>query len=298
MSWRQPIVSLASNTKSAADCKWLWIVFMANQIQIVSQSISCTQKRKRIRLGEFNTQTERDCMKYGRRKICADPVVEVGFDKIIVHTNYSEQSSHRYHDIALVRLDRNVNSTKYIRPICLPVDGQSSGIRAGNRLTVAGWGQTDLCMYLSIHEWSVMDDFGYSFSAKIIVFQRHGYVLSSVKLKLKLPIVSNDRCQESLVKIQLGPGQVCAGGIKGQDSCSADRCVYGDKQFRFFSNFNFHSIRQWWSANVFRSGTCNAYIVWCREFWSAKLWIGRFARRLHQSWILYRLDHCQYGEMK
>lgn len=107
--------------------------------------------RKRIRLGEFNTDTERDCMKYGRRKICADPIVEVDFEKIVVHENYSEHSPQRYHDIALIRLDRDVKSTKYIRPICLPIDGHSSGINAGNRLTVAGWGQTDLCTTISIH---------------------------------------------------------------------------------------------------------------------------------------------------
>lgn len=101
--------------------------------------------RKRIRLGEFNTETERDCMKYGRRKICADPIVELGIEKIILHANYSEHSPQRYHDIALIRLDQDVKSTKYIRPICLPIDGHSSGIRPGNRLTVAGWGQTDLC---------------------------------------------------------------------------------------------------------------------------------------------------------
>lgn len=54
--------------------------------------------------------------------------------------------------------------------------------------------------------------------------QRHGYITSSVKLKLRLPIVSENKCQDdySLTKIRLGAGQLCAGGIKGQDSCSAD----------------------------------------------------------------------------
>lgn len=55
-------------------------------------------------------------------------------------------------------------------------------------------------------------------------FQRHGYITSSVKLKLRLPIVPENKCQDdySLTKIRLGAGQLCAGGIKGQDSCSAD----------------------------------------------------------------------------
>lgn len=43
-------------------------------------------------------------------------------------------------------------------------------------------------------------------------------------MKLKLPVVPIDQCQRhyNVNSIHLGPGQVCAGGVNGQDSCSAD----------------------------------------------------------------------------
>lgn len=74
---------------------------------------------------------------------CADPVVELGVERIIVHPLYNDASSSKYHDIALLRLSADVAYSKYIKPICLPVDGLSSGLIVGNKLTVSGWGRTN-----------------------------------------------------------------------------------------------------------------------------------------------------------
>lgn len=74
---------------------------------------------------------------------CADPVVEVGVEKIIVHPEYNDKSRDKHHDIALLRLDTNITYSKYIKPICLPIAGLSSGLITGNKLTVAGWGSTN-----------------------------------------------------------------------------------------------------------------------------------------------------------
>lgn len=74
---------------------------------------------------------------------CADPVVEVGVEKIIVHPQYNDKSRDKHHDIALIRLDTNVSYSKYIKPICLPIVGLNSGLITGNKLTVAGWGSTN-----------------------------------------------------------------------------------------------------------------------------------------------------------
>lgn len=74
---------------------------------------------------------------------CADPIVEVGVEKIIVHPQYNDKSRDKQHDIALLRLDTNVKYSKYIRPICLPIAGFTSGLITGNKLTVAGWGSTN-----------------------------------------------------------------------------------------------------------------------------------------------------------
>lgn len=84
-------------------------------------------------------------MPNGKKLICADPVVDMNVEKIIVHKNYSDLARNKQHDIALIRLAANVKESNYIKPICLPHKGFKSGLRAGNKLTVAGWGRTDLC---------------------------------------------------------------------------------------------------------------------------------------------------------
>lgn len=53
-------------------------------------------------------------------------------------------------DIALIRLERTVPFSSFIKPICLPRSAEDSGLKPGNLLTVAGWGQTDLCKKINI----------------------------------------------------------------------------------------------------------------------------------------------------
>lgn len=110
----------------------------------VSISFRC---RRSVRLGEYNIETEEDCMPSripsGQILKCADPVVEMGVEKIIVHPDYNDKSRDKMHDIALLRLNTNVTYSKYIKPICLPVAGLNSGLITGNKLTVAGWGATN-----------------------------------------------------------------------------------------------------------------------------------------------------------
>lgn len=79
---------------------------------------------------------------------CADPVVDVGVEKIIVHPQYDDTSRDKHHDIAIVRLETNVSYSNYIKPICLPIVGFSSGLITGNKLTVAGWGSTNSMCYV------------------------------------------------------------------------------------------------------------------------------------------------------
>lgn len=47
---------------------------------------------------------------------------------------------------------------------------------------------------------------------------------SNFKLKVKVPGVSNERCNSvySRHSVTLGAGQLCAGGTKGADSCRGD----------------------------------------------------------------------------
>lgn len=56
------------------------------------------------------------------------------------------------------------------------------------------------------------------------VYQRLHYVSSSIKLKVRLPVVDDESCRKAyrLHNLKLGPGQVCAGGVRGRDSCLGD----------------------------------------------------------------------------
>jgi len=47
---------------------------------------------------------------------------------------------------------------------------------------------------------------------------------SNIKLKLQVPVKSNSECSErySIARVDLGKGQVCAGGERGRDSCRGD----------------------------------------------------------------------------
>lgn len=86
---------------------------------------------------------------------CADPVVEVGVEKIIVHPDYNDKSRDKMHDIALLRLNTNVTYSKYIKPICLPREGLNSGLITGNKLTVAGWGSTNGMHFSQQHNFAI-----------------------------------------------------------------------------------------------------------------------------------------------
>ncbi|KYM76561.1 Serine protease easter [Atta colombica] len=76
-----------------------------------------------VRLGEYNTDTERDC---------------VPDEEQIAHENYRPTSRDQRYDIALLRLSHDVPFTRYIQPICLP-----SNSSLGGKLFVAGWGKTE-----------------------------------------------------------------------------------------------------------------------------------------------------------
>ncbi|KAH0947924.1 hypothetical protein HN011_012040 [Eciton burchellii] len=144
-----------------------------------------------VRLGEYDTDTDRDCLSDGNGgETCTDDPITVGVEEQIAHEQYQPQSREQRYDIALLRLSHNVTFSKYIKPICLP----SSSTSLQGMLQVAGWGKTE------------------SRSS------------SNVKLKLSLPLVDQDQCNQVYgnVSVQLGYGQICAGGQRGKDSCRGD----------------------------------------------------------------------------
>ncbi|RWS18624.1 serine protease 76 precursor-like protein, partial [Leptotrombidium deliense] len=58
---------------------------------------------------------------------------------IVIHKQYDRKNVASEYDIALLNLERPLNFTNKIRPICMPKKGD---IATGN-FTVAGWGKTE-----------------------------------------------------------------------------------------------------------------------------------------------------------
>ncbi|EDW59936.2 serine protease grass [Drosophila virilis] len=142
-----------------------------------------------VRLGEHKISNTTDCAWVKSRLICAPPVEDISFEKIIVHEDYSQQSKHN--DIALVKLSRDVEFKRHIRPICLPVNATlQQQPEEMEEFHVTGWGKTEKEL--------VSDD---PKETAILKKQR-------------------DVCQKFFVS-EVRKSQLCAGNL-GKDSCNGD----------------------------------------------------------------------------
>ncbi|KAF2887771.1 hypothetical protein ILUMI_18402 [Ignelater luminosus] len=99
-----------------------------------------------VRLGEYNIKNETDCVNTTGIKECSDPAEDFGIEKIIIHPNFVKYDTK--HDIALLRLNRTVTYTDYIRPICLPFPGTTFA-KVGDTLLISGFGQINSSTHLA-----------------------------------------------------------------------------------------------------------------------------------------------------
>ncbi|CAB3380268.1 Hypothetical predicted protein [Cloeon dipterum] len=149
-----------------------------------------------VRLGEHNLVTEKDCYKTAKGvEICADPPLSVPIESVKVHEKYGGVD--RHNDIGLIRLQRKVPATGYVKPVCLPLsDNLFRSTFTGSTQVVAGWGRTE------------------------------NSPSSDVKLKVGLSVMENERCAALYrgphPEVRLDSSQLCAGGEKGKDSCGGD----------------------------------------------------------------------------
>nr|AAV91012.1 hemolymph proteinase 15 [Manduca sexta] len=174
---------------------------------------------KFVRLGEYNiTNKGPDCVPsaFGDPD-CTDDMILAPIEEIIVHPEYDRFDLDKRHDIALIRLKIYAPYTDFIRPICLPKVDYSQSPPADLSFYVAGWGR-----YIE------------NTTAKI-------YRRSSVKLHVEVPYVVRDQCQAAIrtipgvENIVFRSGQICAGGVLGQDSCKGDSggpLMYENKETR------------------------------------------------------------------
>lgn len=140
--------------------------------------------RKTVRLGEWNTLTEKDCVwdEDEEENVCTGPVQDIDVKSFLPHPEYSRETIHN--DIGLVQMSQAAKfGQKNIRPICLPFTPDALKVPAN--LIVIGWGRTQ---------------------------NSSG---STVLQKAQVPIYGQQQCEEKFSKRQLvlSDGQFCAGGM-------------------------------------------------------------------------------------
>lgn len=138
----------------------------------------------KVRLGEYNTDTNPDCGEGVRVDyICADPVIDIDIEKRIVHEEYN---NYHHNDIALLQLTRDVTFSAFVRPICLPYN---QAFQTDNlNFVVTGFGRTEL------------------------------KETSNIKLKTNVGGVSQGDCQKMYDRRVIISNQLCASGVDGKDS--------------------------------------------------------------------------------
>uniref|UniRef100_A0A6B2EGH1 Putative serine protease 18d n=1 Tax=Phlebotomus kandelakii TaxID=1109342 RepID=A0A6B2EGH1_9DIPT len=136
-----------------------------------------------IRLGELDITRDNDG---------ATPQ-DYGVETIISHPDYKGSSV--YNDLALIRLDKNVEFNQFIRPACLAKEWTSSD----SRVTAYGWGHTSF-----------------------------GGVESPVLMKIPLTVYATKECSDNYpasrrLRTGIMNTQICAGDPDGfRDTCQGD----------------------------------------------------------------------------
>lgn len=123
-------------------------------------------------------------------------MVDIPISEITVHEAYQPNSGTQYNDIALIRLARSVQSTDFIKPVCMPLAPHLRDKNYDNtQLIVTGFGRTE------------------------------NGTSSDVKLKLEILGFNWNQCNsvyQRKASVSLISNQLCAGGDRDKDSCSGD----------------------------------------------------------------------------
>lgn len=96
----------------------------------------------KVRLGEWDLRTNPDCQEIENDELCNENYVDISVAEVIVHPQYTTLT--QYNDIALLKLEHDVEFSQWIKPICLPIDPEVRRIDfTTNTLEVAGYGLTE-----------------------------------------------------------------------------------------------------------------------------------------------------------
>ncbi|XP_031636700.1 CLIP domain-containing serine protease 2-like isoform X2 [Contarinia nasturtii] len=143
-----------------------------------------------VRLGEWNTTSEPDC----ENDICSEPVQNIRVVEHITHENYDPHSKEQDADIALLRLERSVNYTDWIQPICLPTSEVMNKSYDRQPLIIGGFGKSETVSG------------------------------SSLKMSAEISGVPHEECNNFYreYNVTITNKQLCAGGESEKDFCQVD----------------------------------------------------------------------------
>lgn len=112
-----------------------------------------------VRLGVYDLSSSKNCDEHDNVNICSDGSIRVGVEEVIKHELYVPRSYNNEYDIGLLQLSRDIVSTDFIKPICLP--------------------RTSI-----VNKIFYIDDWGATLTS----------AFSNVKLKVSLPLFDQDNC--------------------------------------------------------------------------------------------------------
>lgn len=147
-----------------------------------------------VRFGEHDLSSAPDC-DINDNNFCASATQEYATENVIVHPDYNNPNRFN-NDIAIIKINKEVKETDFISPICLPFPSVFTIDTVNREPEVAGWGAVDM----------------------------YARRFSDVLQYVSVPFYGFSSCQDiyKRQKVQLVDSQLCAGGKKGEDSCSGD----------------------------------------------------------------------------
>lgn len=128
------LVQLLYSDKRAIRCSGSLI----NRRYVLTAAQCLNNNLTGVRLGDYNVTSDKDCIldRYGTE--CSDPVQDFEIEEENMHPGYIPATS--ANDIALLRLEKDVIYSDYIRPICLPTSTVVK-LKEGAQLSTSGWGK-------------------------------------------------------------------------------------------------------------------------------------------------------------
>ncbi|KAJ8681741.1 hypothetical protein QAD02_017533 [Eretmocerus hayati] len=210
----------------------------------VITAAGCVAKRERaisavlvlVRLGEHDDETNPDC----RETVCNLPHEDYFVEDINVHRKFDPV--HLYNDLALVRVNRTIIFTDFIRPICMPTAYLSTDNGELNKVAFSGWGANHPKKQNTVLTWFTLLTLNQSFCESAYKTKSYEYKMS--------------------------PGQLCAYPKCGGALCKGDT---GGPLQMVDNDTNLHHLVG--VASYTRSCTCLTYPALFTQVYHYLTWI-------------------------